>query len=66
MIRPCNGKQQGVARLAEWVETDVDGAAEGALASEGVSSLTRRLAGRSITYFSVTELQCNSVQHDAT
>ena len=41
-------------------------AAEGASTSVGVSSPTRRSVGRSITYFSVTKLQCSSGQHDAT
>jgi len=45
---------------------DVDGAAKGALILEGVSSPTGRLVGRSVTYVSVTKLQCNSGQHDAT
>ena len=41
-------------------------AAKGASASVGVSSPTRRSVGRSVTYFSITELQCSSEQHDAT
>jgi len=39
---------------------------EGALASVGVSSPTGRSVGRSVTYFSVTELQCSIGQCDAT
>jgi len=58
--------QRGVAGLAEWVETDADGAAKEASASEDVSSPIERSVGRSVTYFSVTELQCSSGQHDAT
>jgi len=58
--------RQGVAGLAEWVETNADGAIEEASASEDVSSPTGRSVGISITYFSITELQCSSGQHNAT
>jgi len=58
--------RRGVAGLAKWVETDADGAAQEASASEDVSSPIGRSIGRSVTYFSVTKLQCNIGQHDAT
>jgi len=58
--------RRGVAGLAEWVDIDVDGAAEGIAALEGIPSPTGRSIGRSVTYFSEIDLQCSSGQHDAT
>jgi len=52
--------------LAEWLEKNADGAAKEASTSKDVSSPIGRSVGRSVTYFSVIELQYSSGQHDAT
>jgi len=59
-------EMQGFVVAAQRLEREHLSMAEGASASVGVSSPTRRSVGRSVTYFSVTKLQCNNGQHDAT
>ena len=59
-------EMQGVVAAAQRSEREHLSAIEGASASVGVSSPTGRSIGRSVTYFSVTELQCSSGQHNAT
>lgn len=62
----CNGARcREFYNNAEVREREHLSAAVGASASMGVSSPIGRLVGRSVTYFSVTELQCSSGQHDA-
>jgi len=58
-------EMQGVVAAAQRSEREHLSATEGASASVGVSSPTRRSVGRSVTYFSITELQCSSGQCDA-
>ena len=59
-------EMQGVVAAAQRSEREHLSMIEGASTSEGVSSPIGRSVGRSVTYFLVIELQCNSGQHDST